>query len=129
MSHCPMGLWDGMDNLQRFWTSTDALSFLYVISQVSLPATIAMVDHLTFVCVMLICCKISPQSTVSVKLNDCEGSKLCTQIYHYSYVCNSEFVCVFVCVRITATKSLTLKRVSQCQTTMHTPVKKLAGTG
>ncbi len=21
MSHCPMGLWDGMDNLWHFWTS------------------------------------------------------------------------------------------------------------
>ncbi len=49
---CPIVPWDcGMG-----WTiygvsgSTDALSFLYVISQVSLPATVAMVDHLTFVC-------------------------------------------------------------------------------
>ncbi len=28
MSHCPMGLWDGKDNLQRFWTSM-SLSLLF----------------------------------------------------------------------------------------------------
>ena len=44
MSHCPMGVWDGMDNLRHFWTSmvgSDCMYIRYIVTGNCFETTIS----------------------------------------------------------------------------------------